>query len=136
MSGRGGITGIGDADDPDLRNLDLFHGTGLGVGRHGAFEHAGGKNESRHLHNLGDRDFVLRSFEPFDWEKTVIHLLEPIALVSYIVSAIVGSCFAIILSCAWMALDRVVTRIVIKSRTRRARAKTVVSVSGVEKTFV
>jgi hypothetical protein len=66
----------------------------------------------------------------------MIHLLAPIALVSYIVSAIVGSCFAIILSCAWMALDRVVTRIVIKSRTRRARAKTVVSVSGVEKTFV
>jgi hypothetical protein len=66
----------------------------------------------------------------------MLNILAPIALISYIVAAITGSCFAIVLSAAWVALDRVVTRIVIKSRTRRSRAKTVVSVSGVEKTFV
>jgi hypothetical protein len=65
MSGRGVITGTGDADDTDLRNRDMFRDTGLGEGGRGAFEHTGGENESRHLHNRGDRDFVLRSFEPF-----------------------------------------------------------------------
>jgi hypothetical protein len=53
----------------------MFRDTGLGEGWRGAFEHTGGENESRHLHNRGDRDFVLWLAEPFDWEKTVTQSL-------------------------------------------------------------
>lgn len=60
----------------------------------------------------------------------MIHFFAPIALVSYIVAAIVGSCFAILLSCAWIALDKVVTRLVMRKRARRPRAITIVQVGG------
>jgi hypothetical protein len=130
ISGRGGANGTGDTDDPDLRNRDLFRDTGLGEGGRGAFEHTGGENESRHLHNRGDRYFVLRSFEPFDWEKTVIHLLAPIALVSYAVAAIVGSCFAILLTATWRVLDILVTRAAIRARNRRSRVRTLIRLNS------
>lgn len=60
----------------------------------------------------------------------MIHLFAPIAIVSYVVAAIVGSCFAILLSCAWIALDKVVTRLVMRKRARRPRAVTVIQVGG------
>ena len=60
----------------------------------------------------------------------MIHLLAPIALVGYIVAAIVGSCFAILLSAAWVTLDRLVTRLAMRRRARRPRAVTVIRVAG------
>jgi hypothetical protein len=60
----------------------------------------------------------------------MIHLLAPIALVSYVVAAIVGSCFAILLSCAWCALDKIVTRFVMWRRARKPKAITVIRVAG------
>ena len=58
------------------------------------------------------------------------HLLAPIALVSYVVAAIIGSCFAILLSALWCALDKLVTRLVIRARNHRSRARTVVDLNG------
>ena len=60
----------------------------------------------------------------------MIHLLAPIALAGYVVAAIVGSCFAILLSAAWVALDRLVTRFAMRRRARRPRAVTVIKVAG------
>ena len=60
----------------------------------------------------------------------MIHLLAPIALVSYIVAAITGSCFAILISAAWCALDRLVTRIALWRRARKPKAITVIRVAG------
>ena len=60
----------------------------------------------------------------------MIHLLAPIAIVGYVVAAIVGSCFAILLSAAWVALDRAVTRLVMRRRARRPKAITVIKVAG------
>ena len=60
----------------------------------------------------------------------MIHFFAPIALISYCVAAILGSCFAILLSCAWIALDKVVTRLVMRKRARRLRAVTVIQVGG------
>jgi len=83
----------------------------------------------------GDRDNL--AYEPLDRIRTtMIHFLAPIALVSYAVAAITGSCFAIVLASAWCALDKIVTRAIIKQRARRERARTVVIVSGEEKTYV
>ncbi len=58
------------------------------------------------------------------------HLLAPIALVSYVVAAIIGSCFAILLSALWCALDKLVTRIALWRRGRRPKAITVIRVAG------
>ena len=60
----------------------------------------------------------------------MIHFFAPIALVSYCVAAILGSCFAILLSCAWIALDKLVTRLVMRKCARRPRAITVIQVGG------
>ena len=60
----------------------------------------------------------------------MIHLLAPIAIISYVVAAIVGSCFAILLSAAWVALDRLVTRLVMRRRARLPRVVTVIRVAG------
>ena len=60
----------------------------------------------------------------------MIHLLAPIALVSYIVAAIAGSCFAILFAAAWCALDKMVTRIVLWWRARKPKAVTVIQVAG------
>ena len=60
----------------------------------------------------------------------MIHLLGPIALVSYIVAAIAGSCFAILFAAAWCALDKLVTRLVMRKCARRPRAVTVIQVRG------
>jgi len=60
----------------------------------------------------------------------MIHLLAPIAIVGYIVAAIAGSCFAILLSALWLALDRAVTRIALWRRSRRPKAVTVIQVAG------
>ena len=60
----------------------------------------------------------------------MIHLLAPIALIGYVVAAIVGSCFAILLSAAWIALDRAVTCLAMRRHARRPRAVTVIRVAG------
>jgi hypothetical protein len=58
------------------------------------------------------------------------HFFAPIALVGYIVAAIVGSCFAILLSAAWVALDRAVTRLAMRRRAGRPKAITIIRVNG------
>lgn len=60
----------------------------------------------------------------------MMNLLGPLAVVSYAVSAIVGFSFAILLTAAWKALDMAVTRLAIRQRGRRPRAKTVVQIGG------
>ena len=58
------------------------------------------------------------------------HLLAPIALVSYVVAAVVGSCAAILISALWCALDKLVTRIALWRRARKPKAITVIRVAG------
>ena len=65
----------------------------------------------------------------------MIHFLAPIAIVSYCIAAIVGSCFAIILSAAWCALDKLVRRFALRQRARRPRATTIVRVGGRRDSF-
>jgi hypothetical protein len=65
----------------------------------------------------------------------MIHFLAPIAIVSYCIAAIVGSCFAIILSAAWCAIDKAVTRLALRQRARRPRATTIVRVGGRRDSF-
>jgi hypothetical protein len=60
----------------------------------------------------------------------MVSLLAPIALVSYIVAAIAGSCGAILIAAAWRALDKIVTRFVMWRRARKPKAITVIRVAG------
>ena len=94
-------------------------------------------NENSHRHRGGDRDFSLRAFGLAHRERAKImtHLLGPIALVSYVVAAITGSCFAILFAALWCALDKLVTRLAIRARNRRSRARTVVRIGREDRTY-
>lgn len=65
----------------------------------------------------------------------MIHLLAPIALVSYAVAAIAGSCAAILISAIFRILDILLLRFALRMRSRRKRARTEVRVSGVGKIY-
>jgi uncharacterized membrane protein len=65
----------------------------------------------------------------------MMNLVEPVAVVCYSVAVVFGVSLAILLTAAWRGLDILVTRLVLRQRTRRARATTVVQISGKRQFF-